>query len=304
MRPIPRRSPANMSSSKDSLAASGFADPTRSRRPQRTEADLLRDLDRRGKLTEVQRRAPIVRMVIETGGEPDGAYERLYTLVLPLVIAGHETTGHTMSWAIFEIARNPELERAVLEEAGAFRAARAGRALTTADWDERPLMWALFAESLRRYPPVQAIARTTTSDGVVPPDPETGIGSFRYNAGAMVVFSVVGTHLDPSRWPEPRAFRPDRWMSDIRDGMSVVEKGRAVRATMRTREQAFDWLGFSDGPGRCPGQHFSAHEFILVLDALLSRYRFELVDSGDVPWSTTGITGPEAGRMSARIRPR
>lgn len=59
--------------------------------------------------------------------------------------------------------------------------------------------------------------------------------------------------------------------------MSLTERGRAVRETFRAREQALDWVTFSDGPGRCPGQHFNVHEFLLVLDALLPRYRFEPV---------------------------
>ena len=62
---------------------------------------------------------------------------------------------------------------------------------------------------------------------------------------------------------------------------------------------------FADGPGRCPGQHFNAHEFFLVLDALLPRYRFEPVDPArEVPASDTMVVGPEKGAMAARVRPR
>jgi cytochrome P450 len=267
--------------------------------------DLLRDLDRRGKLSETQRAVQPVRMVLETAGEPDGAYERLYALILPLIIAGHETTGHTLSWAFYEMARNAEIERAVLAEILSFRAAHGGRPLTTAEYDERPLAWALLAETLRRHSPVQSTPRTTRREGVVPPDPQTGIGGFRYPSGAMIVFSMGGIHFDPRRWSDPAAFRLERWLDGVRDGMSLTEKGRTVRATIRAREQALDSVTFSDGPARCPGQHFNAHEFVLVLDALLPRYRFELAHPDqEVPHSETMVVGPEQGRMAVRIRPR
>jgi len=266
--------------------------------------DLLRELDRQDKLTEVQRKAPVVRMVLETANQPDGAYEQLFTLVLPLVIAGHETTGHIMSWAFYEMARNQKLENDVLDEVERFRSAHVGRALTTADYDERPLSFALLAESLRRHPPVQALPRTPATDGAVPPDSKTGIGAFRYPAGAMIVFSIIGIHLDPERWPDPYEFRTDRWLEGVHEGMNLREKGGTVRANIRAREHAMDWLPFADGPGRCAGQHFNAHEFLLILDALLPRYHFELVDAEAVPHSRTMIVGPEAGRMGVRIRPR
>jgi len=266
--------------------------------------DLLRELDRQGKLSEAQRKSSVVRMILETANEPDGAHERLLALVMPLIIAGHETTGHMMSWAFYEMARNPKLENAILDEVETFRSAHVGRALTTEDYDERPLSWALLAESLRRHPPVQATPRTSLKDGAVPPDPKTGIGGFRYPAGTMFVFSIIGVHLDPERWPDPYAFRTDRWLQGVHNGMSLREKGRTVRANIRARELAMDWLPFSEGPARCPGQHFNAHEFLLVVDALLPRYHFELVDAEDVPHSRTMIVGPEAGRMGVRIRPR
>lgn len=224
-------------------------------------------------------------------------------LELPLVFAGHETTGHTLSWALWEMVARPELEARVLAEVMRFRQTHAGRALTTTDYDERPVSWALLAESLRRHSPVEAVPRTTQREGVVPPDPETGIGGFHYPAGAMVVFSTLGVHLDPGRWLEPRAFRPERWLEGIDERLSAREQGRLVRAAIRAREQALDWMPFSDGPGRCPGQHFNAHEFLVVLDALLPRYRFEPADPARVVRHGEAlIVGPEPGTMAVRIR--
>jgi cytochrome P450 len=121
----------------------------------------------------------------------------------------------------------------------------------------------------------------------------------------MIVCSFIGIHLDPKRWEDPYAFKPARWLEGVRDGISLIEQGQMVRSNVRAREQAMDWLPFSDGPGRCPGQHFNAHEFFVVVDALLHRFHFELVDPDrEVRHSDTMVVGPEPGRLAVRIRPR
>src|SRR5437879_12738236 len=78
-----------------------------------------------------------------------------------------------MSWALYHLGRQPATEAALLAEIEAFRAAHGG-ALSTAEYDERPLSWALLAETLRLYPPLQSLPRTTLSDGVVPTDAVEG----------------------------------------------------------------------------------------------------------------------------------
>jgi len=267
--------------------------------------DLIRELDRTGRLTETQRAAPVVRLILDTAAEPDGAHDRLYTLVVPIVIGGHETTGHAMTWAFYELARDRALEAEVLKEIEAFYYTHGGRAVSTSDYDERPATWALLAESLRRHSPLPATCRTTLHAGTVPPDRQTGIGAFSYPRDAMIVISILGIHLDPARWEDPYAFRIQRWFEGVRADMTRVEQGKIVRANIRVRELAMDWLPFADGPGRCAGQHFNAHEFFVILDALLPRYRFELANpGGEVPYNEGIVRGPEKGSIGVRIRPR
>jgi len=277
----------------------------RARTTWRAMVDLLRDVDRRGGVSERARARPTVRLLLESAGDADRGYDRLYTLFLPLIVAGHETTGHTIAWAFYELARDPRLERSILLEIARFRAERGREHLTPGDYDERPLTWALIAETLRRHPPVQSVARTALKPGAVPPDPHTGSGGFRFPSGTVFGISIIGVHLDPRRWSEPRAFRPARWLSAVDDTMSPAEQGRAVRQAMRTREEACDWIPFAAGESRCPGHHFYTHEFFLVLDALLTRYRFEPSEPGrDVADSETMVVGPEPGAMAVRIRRR
>jgi cytochrome P450 len=276
-----------------------------SRSAVRAIVDVLRDLARQGLLTEQQRASLPVRLALQTATEPDGGYDRLITLFIPLIIGGHETTGHTMSWAIYELERDPGLKAQVLMEIDTFRARYGARSITTADYDTRPVTFALLAEVLRRHSPLGAVARTALQAGSVPPDPETGIGGFIYPAGTMFACSIVGIHMDPRRWPEPQRFCIERFYDGITPDMGLEERGRQVRRNIRAREEALDLLAFAEGPGRCPGQNFNTHEFILVLDALLSRYQFEFEYTGrEVPHADTMIIAPEKGMLGVRLRHR
>lgn len=166
-------------------------------------------------------------------------------------------------------------------------------------------MRAFLAENLRLHSPIAAFARTAHHAGTVPPDADTGIGAFAYPAGAVFLCSVIGAHFDPKRWPEPTALRPERYLEGVDPSLLLVAQGQAVRRAIRAREENFDLLPFGAGPGRCAGQPFAHHESIMVLDALLSRYRFELSDPGrEVKLTQVVVLAPEKGALSARIRRR
>jgi ferredoxin-NADP reductase/cytochrome P450 len=262
--------------------------------------DLVRRLDREGKLSERTRAIAPVKLALE-GTD----YDRLYNLFMPLLIGGHETTGHTLSWAIYEMGRDPDLAAQVVAEVDAFRERHGAHAIATADYDERPVMFALLGEILRVHSPIAAASRTVYEAGTVPPDPTTGIGGFRYPKGAMFICSVFGAHADPRRWREPDRFALHHFLDAAEPKAPLAERGRAVRKALRTREEAFDLIPFSAGPGRCPGNNFNAHEFVLVLDALLARFRFELVDPTRVVGPSEAIIlGPEPGGVAVRIRRR
>src|SRR5262249_37778716 len=156
-----------------------------SRSTVRAIVDVLRDLARQGLLTEQQRASLPVRLALQTATEPDGGYDRLITLFIPLTIGGHETTGHTMTWTIYAVELVPGLKAQVLMETDTFRARHGARPITTADYDARPVIFALLAEVLRCHSPLGTVTRPALQAGSVPADPVTGIGGFTYPAGTM-----------------------------------------------------------------------------------------------------------------------
>jgi ferredoxin-NADP reductase/cytochrome P450 len=266
---------------------------------------MLRDLDRRNLLSESQRAVPTVRMVLESTQNSGGDLERLVTLFLPFIFGGHETTGHSLCWALYEVARDRELEAKLVSEIEHFQATAEGMPLSRADYEKRPITFALLAETLRRHVLSSSISRVAQQAGVVPPDPDTGIGGFSYPVGTFFLASPVGVHSDSRRWPAPWKFSIDRFLEGTDKLNTVEERGRQVLKNIRSREEALDLLSFGHGPARCPGAFFNMHESVLVLDALLSRYHFELTHpEREVQPSRSPLIGPEAGTVGVHIRKR
>jgi cytochrome P450 len=258
-----------------------------------------------GTLDDRQRASPIVRLILD--GSRDGGMDEGFipSFVVAFIFGGHETTGFSMAWALYELGRNPDLLAAILEEIDAFAAAHGGRPVAPAQYDERPYTLALIHELGRRHPPIHTTPRTALEAGEVPADPATGIGGFRYPKDALLLSALAGAHMDPDTYPDPRAFRVDRFLVGVTPNMSLTERGRQVQATARRLEEEFRLLPFSSGLGGCVGRGFNTLEVFMVLDELLRRFTFELEDAArEVTESDGAISGPGPGQVRVRIRRR
>jgi cytochrome P450 len=247
-------------------------------------------------------RSPVIDLVTHGTEQRTLTARELFPFLLVALIAGHETTGHTMAWAIDHLGRDPDLLHRVRTEVDAFYAAQPGRVLGATDCRDRPWTQALLYEIGRFHPPLIAVPRSASADGEIAPDPATGSPGFRYRKDTAFICSIIGVHRDPKRWKEPERFRPERFFDQPGERVSPAESGRRVWDHARSRERDYDLLTFSAGTGRCLGQDFNMLEFFLVLDFLLRRYDVELVNPKRVVRDSTDvISGPEPGSIIVRI---
>jgi cytochrome P450 len=191
--------------------------------------------------------------------------------VMTLFLAGHETTANALAWTLDLLARTPDAETALFAE---LDAVLDGRDPEPGDVERLPYARAVVSESLRLYPPAWAIGRRAVAD--------TTVGGWPIAAGSVVLASPWVTHRSPRSWPEPLAFRPDRW---LRDGGPAVPR--------------FAYFPFGGGNRICIGERFAWTEAILVLATLLARRRFALVDPTPVPTNASVTLRPGA---SIRLR--
>jgi hypothetical protein len=92
----------------------------------------------------------------------------------------------------------------------------------------------MFTETLRKYPILPFLERSCCSDYELPAP--TGTGTIRLPVGTGVYIPVLGIHFDPTYFPEPEKFDPDRF----------TEENKRSRPN-------YTYLPFGEGPRMCIG---------------------------------------------------
>jgi len=171
--------------------------------------------------------------------------------VITLLVAGHETTALTLTWAFYLLARHPEADQALDEE---LALALEGRQPTLQDLIRLPFTEHVISETLRLYPAGYLTAREALRD--------VEVDGYRIRKGTLVLISQWARHRDPRVFEAADRFRPERWA----DGLDK----RLPRG---------DYFPFGMGPRQCIGASFAMLESVLVLATL--RQRFRLAPASD-----------------------
>jgi cytochrome P450 len=195
--------------------------------------------------------------------------------VLTLLFAGHDTTASGLSWAWYLLARHPQVQEALHDEAAAHLA---GRAPTAEDLPHLPLATAVFEEALRLYPPAPGLARRAVEPDEIQGRPVP--------AKAILMPSQWVIHRHPAYWDEPDQFRPERFLP-----------GHAPE------RPKFAYFPFGGGPRACIGNAFALIEGALVLAGLTQRFQFRPADDREVELDTTFVLRPR-GAVNLVVRKR
>jgi cytochrome P450 len=168
---------------------------------------------------------------------------------LTLFLAGHETTANALAWSWYLLALHPEVEARFHAELDAVLGDRLPGAQ---DLPDLPYTRQIFAESMRLYPPAWAVSRRAI-------EPVT-IGGYPVPAGTGVLASQWVAHRDPRFFPDPLAFRPERWTEEFEAGLPKLA-----------------YFPFGGGPRLCIGMGFARMEGGLLLATIGRRWRMRLV---------------------------
>ena len=152
--------------------------------------------------------------------------EEIRDELLTLLVAGHETTASSLAWSLEQLSRHPQAM-------GALRA--------EIDAGGEEYLTATIHETLRHRPVLPNSAPRYTVQ-------EIEVGGWRYPTGVCLVPSAYLIHHDPQIYPDPYAFRPERFL-DQRPG-------------------TYTWIPFGGGRRRCLGASFALLEMQIVLREL------------------------------------
>ncbi|MEZ5798924.1 MAG: cytochrome P450 [Paracoccaceae bacterium] len=164
--------------------------------------------------------------------------------LLTFIVAGHETTALTLSWALYLCAFDQGVQDRARAEA---QAVLGGRAATVEDLPHLALTRRIVDEALRLYPPAAFLSRTARA--------ADELCGREVRPGDTVILPIYALHRHHALWADPDAFVPDRFADP--------------RAVPR-----YHYLPFGDGPRVCIGASFALQEAVIILATLLSRFRF------------------------------
>lgn len=219
------------------------------------DAELRRIIAERRGQDDLEDRDDILSLLLlarDEDGEPMSDDE-LRDELLTLLVAGHETTATGLAWAMERLTRHPAALERLTDEA------RSGDT-TYSD--------AVVKETLRLRPVVQLVPRRMLRD--------LELRTCTVPAGEKVVVSIYLVHHRPDIYPEPDAFRPERFLTD-------------------PPSSAYAWIPFGGGIRRCIGAAFAQVEMEVVLHTLVANARFTAVGPAEHAARRAITLAPERG---------
>jgi cytochrome P450 len=186
--------------------------------------------------------------------EPEEAFALAVDNAATFYIAGHETTANAVTWALFLLSEQPELQDEAAAEA---RVAIEAGADDPDLPDRLPLLRRILEETLRLYPPVPRLDRQAVA--------EDRLGEEKVEVGHIVSIWPWLLHRHKKLWDEPDAFDASRFGTDA----------KAAR-------HRFQYIPFGAGPRVCVGARFATAEALAVLAHWLSQWRFSPVPGREV----------------------
>ncbi|KAG7092972.1 hypothetical protein E1B28_009273 [Marasmius oreades] len=218
-----------------------------------------------------------------------------------LIFAAMDTTSNALSRILSLLATHPEVQAKLREELN--------DAFQDGDipYDQLvslPYLDAIARETLRVYPPLHRLLRTTLKDAILPlSNPVTCTDGTVVNEIALprntdIFISLVNSNRNKALWGDDAdEWKPERWLSPLPKDV-VDAKIPGVYSHLMT---------FNAGGRSCIGFKFSQLEMKVVLALLIQNFEFS--DAGkEIFWRSTGIASPvvvgsELGDL-ARHHPR
>ncbi|KAH9904074.1 cytochrome P450 [Xylariomycetidae sp. FL2044] len=178
------------------------------------------------------------------------------------VMAGHETSAHTLAYALALLAIHPEWQEKLHKEIT--DAVGDDSVPTYKDINSLPLVLATAYEALRLRDLAMTLTKLVSRDTYIPYSTWDEAGEVSRSRrfipkGSEVILDTTGCQLNPLYWDEPSEFRPSRFLG---------EEGNRARA---------GFLGFAKGERQCIGKRFAEVEMVCFLSHMVKTFRWSVV---------------------------
>ena len=201
------------------------------------------------------------------------SHDDVVATALLMLSAGYDTTGTAMSYILYELALNQDVQETLLEEVKA--ASLDVNEMPYEILQSLPYLDAVIKETLRKHPILAGLERLCTKDYKLPGH------DYVVKKGEMIRVQNVGVCFDPDIFPNPKVFNPERFTKENMDNRSP-----------------YSFMAFSLGPRNCLAMRFAMFEMKICITNLVSNFKFIPCERTvkEVEWNPTSFFGmPKTG---------
>jgi len=174
-----------------------------------------------------------------------------------LLAAGHETTSNTITFVLYLLAKNPDVQERLRQESDSFS--------DSPSYEDAAKMLVanlVIKETLRMFPIVPEIMRRTTKDATIkfPNGKELHIPE-----ADNIIFSMHSLGRDERNFSNPESFDINRWTNEDEDNLPSA------------------WIPFGLGIRSCVGQRMAMMEAKIILSMIMQKYTIRLHPEQEEP---------------------
>jgi cytochrome P450 len=225
---------------------------------------LMPEIAARRQVDDLDERSDILSMLLQAPDE-DGQYmgdRELRDELMTLLVAGHETTATSLSWALEKLVRHPEALRRLQDE--------------VREGESDVWMTAVVRETLRLCPVISITVRELQAP--------IEIAGHRLPVGTRVVPCIHLVHRRPDLYPDPDAFRPERWLDQT--------------------PGTYTWIPFGGGVRRCLGASFALFEMKTILGEIVRSMDLQTTTAPTERMRSRAITRTPGGQAEIVVARR
>jgi cytochrome P450 len=184
--------------------------------------------------------------------------------VITIFSAGHETTANLLSWTLYLLSRDPDVQAKLRQELDTLLQ---GKIPTAEDLQQLVYTRAVLNESMRLRPPVGIMMRRISKD--------TELDGYSLKQGRLAMFNIYNIHHHPDFWQKPERFDPERFLNG--------------------ENHRFSFMPFGTGERVCIGNHFALLESQLLLSMIVQHFDLQLLNKGEAEVEMAVTLKPKGG---------
>ncbi|XP_028040226.1 cytochrome P450 6k1-like [Bombyx mandarina] len=201
----------------------------------------------------------LMAMKIEAAAENEVYNEDLLFAQATLFVqAGFETTSSAITFAIYELAYNPEIQERLYREIVEAKQKMEGNELDGVVLSNLQYLNCVINETLRKYPSLGWLDRVSSQSYKVD-------DTLTVPAGTAVYVNVAGIQSDPQLFPKPEEFIPERFNTD------------------NNNIKPFTFIPFGEGPRQCIGIRFGYQTIQFGLSAIILNFKLRPIEGSPLP---------------------